>query len=136
MTNIVIGILAVLHVYCITIVVAFKTMQKVRKIISKKDNNIVSTYIATVRTMHILLLILLIYAVPLTALVICLALNSIMVGPIMLLIFGMTGFVTNKIIIPVSEAKHIQLVKKYYGENSAYTKYLINKRDNDKKRSA
>ena len=135
MSNIVIGLLAVLNVYFVTIVVSFKVMQKVRIIISKNDSNLASTYIATVRTLHILLLILLIYLFPLIALVICLALNSIMVGPIILLIFGTTGFVTNRIIIPISEDKHIELAEKYYGKDSAYTKYLIEKRNNNKKRS-
>ena len=57
MSNIIIGILAVLHVYSITIIVSFKVMQIIRKIRSEKDTNPVSTYISTVRTLHILLLI-------------------------------------------------------------------------------
>lgn len=66
-----------------------------------------------------------IYFVPLVALVICLAFNSLLIGPIILLILGSTVFVTNKIIIPVSESKHIQLVEKYYGKDSKYAKFLI-----------
>lgn len=37
-------------------------------------------------------------------------------------------FVTNKIIIPVSESKHIQLIEKYYGKDSEYAKFLIEKK--------
>ena len=44
-----------------------------------------------------------------------------------MLILGSTGFVTKKIIIPASESKYIQLARKYYGEDSSYTKYLIEK---------
>ncbi len=76
---------------------------------------------------HVLALVLVIYFIPLVTLVICLALDSILVGPIILMILGSTVFVINKIVIPVSESKHIQLIEKYYGKDSEYAKFLIEK---------
>ena len=65
-----------------------------------------STYIASARALHVVALIEFIYFIPLVALVICLAIDSLLIGPIILLIIGSTVFVTKKIIIPASENKY------------------------------
>lgn len=124
MSNVVIGILAILWVYCIEIIVCFATLKLLKKIVGKIDSNPKGTYIASVRTLHVVVLIGIIYFIPLVVLVICLALNSLLVVPIIFLILGSTIFVTNKIIIPVSKSKHRQLVEKYYGKDSMYAKLL------------
>lgn len=98
-----------------------------KKTTGKRDSNPANTYISSVRALHVAALIGAIYFIPLVALVICLALDSILIGPIILMILGSTVFVTNKIIIPVSESKHIQLIEKYYGKDSEYAKFLIEK---------
>lgn len=126
MSNVVIGIIALFHVYCIEIVVCVLAVKLVNKVINKQNTDI-TTYISSVQTLHIVALIGLIYFNPLVALVICLALDSILVGPIILLLLLLPIWVTNKIIIPISEAKHIQLIQKYYGEDSEYAKFLIEK---------
>lgn len=125
MSNIVIGIIAILHVYCIEIVVCFAAVKLVKRATSKKVFNTTTTYISSVRTLHVVALIGVIYFIPLVALIICLVLNPILAGLIILLILGSTVFVTNKIIIPASESKHIQLIEKYYGKDSSYAKFLI-----------
>lgn len=66
-----------------------------------------------------------IYFVPLVALAICLAINSLLVGPIILLILGTSIFITTKVIIPVSESKHLQMYEKYYGKDLVECKALI-----------
>lgn len=125
MSNILIGIIAILFVYLIEIVVCFVAIRLVNKVTNKTKLDCRNTYILSIRTLHVVALIGVIYFVPLVALVICLAFNSLLIGPIILLILGSTVFVTNKIIIPVSESKHIQLVEKYYGKDSKYAKFLI-----------
>lgn len=127
MSNILIGIIAILYVYLIEIVICFVAIRLVKKATIKAETDSRNTYISSIRALHAVALIGVIYFVPLVALVICLAINSLLVGPIILLIFVSTVIVTNKIIIPTSESKHIQLVKKYYGEDSAYTKFLSEK---------
>ncbi len=126
MSNVVIGIIVLFHVFCIEIVVCALAVKLVNKVINKQNTDI-TTYISSVRTLHVVALIGLIYFIPLVALVICLALDSILVGPIILLLLLSPIWVTNKIIIPISEAKHIQLIQKYYGEDSEYAKFLIEK---------
>ena len=74
-----------------------------------------STYIASARALHVV------------ALVICLAIDSLLIGPIILLIIGSTVFVTEKIIIPASENKYSQLHKKYYDKDSIEYQELIEK---------
>lgn len=125
MSNILIGIIAILFVYLIEIVVCFVAIRLVNKVTNKTKLDCRNTYISSILTLHVVALIGVIYFVPLVALVICLAFNSLLIGPIILLILGSTVFVTNKIIIPVSESKHIQLVEKYYGKDSKYAKFLI-----------
>ena len=125
MSNILIGIIAILFVYLIEIVVCFVAIRLVNKVTNKTKLDCRNTYISSIRTLHVVALIGVIYFVPLVALVICSAFNSLLIGPIILLILGSTVFVTNKIIIPVSESKHIQLVEKYYGKDSKYAKFLI-----------
>ena len=125
MSNILIGIIAILFVYLIEIVVCFVAIRLVNKVTNKTKLDCRNTYILSIRTLHVVALIGVIYFVPLVALVICLAFNFLLIGPIILLILGSTVFVTNKIIIPVSESKHIQLVEKYYGIDSKYAKFLI-----------
>lgn len=137
MSRVIIGILAILHVYCIEAIVCFITLKVHKKLISKIDSNSKGSYISSVRTAHVLTLVLAIYFVPLVALILCMAFESLLLGPVIMLILGATGFVTKKIIIPASESKHIQLAEKYYGKDSAYTKYLIEKqqeRNNTDKR--
>lgn len=125
MSNIVFALLALFHVYCIEIIVCFLALKMLKKFTNKKVSNPRGTYIATVRTLHVIVLIGFIYFIPLIALVVCLAINSLLVGPIILLILGSTIFVTNKIIIPASESKRIQLYEKYYGKDSIECKSLI-----------
>lgn len=125
MSNILIGIIAILFVYLIEIVVCFVAIRLVNKVTNKTKLDCRNTCISSIRTLHVVALIGVIYFVPLVALVICLAFNSLLIGPIILLILGSTVFVTNKIIIPVFESKHIQLVEKYYGKDSKYAKFLI-----------
>ena len=127
MSKVIIGILAILHVYCIEAIVCFITLKVLNKLIGKIDSNSKDLYIPSVRAAHVLALVLVIYFIPLVALILCMAFESLLLGPIIMLILGSTGFVTKKIIIPASESKHIQLSKKYYGEDSAYIKYLIEK---------
>lgn len=127
MPNILIGIIAILFVYLIEIVACFVAIRLVKKVTNKTKLDFRNTYISSIRTLHVVALIGIIYFVPLVALVICLAFNSLLTGPIILLILGSTVFVTNKIIIPASESKHIQLVEKYYGKDSKYAKFLIEK---------
>lgn len=124
MSNVVIGILAILWVYCTEIFVCVAAVKLFKKLLTKSDSNPKGSYIATVRTLHVVALIGVIYFVPLVVLVICLAINSLLVGPIIFLILGSTIFVTNKIIIPASESKHRQLAEKYYGKDSMYTRLL------------
>jgi len=118
MSNIVLALLALFHVYCIEIIVCSFALKMLKKFTDKKDSNPRGTYIASVRTLHVVVLIGIIYFIPLVALVVCLAINSLLVGPIILLILGSSIFVTNKIIIPASEIKRVQLYKKYYGKDS------------------
>lgn len=127
MANVVIGILAILWVYCTEIVVCFATAKLFKKVLTKHNSNTVGTYISAVRALHVVALIGVIYFIPLVALVICLAINSLLVGPIILLILGSTIFVAKKIIIPASESKHRQLAEKYYGKDSVHTKLLNQK---------
>ena len=127
MSNVVIGIIALFHVFCIEIVVCFIAVKLVKKVSSKQNSNMKTTYISTVRALHVVALIGAIYFIPLIVLVICLALNSILVGPVILFIIGSTIWVTNKIIIPISDVKHIQLIEKYYGKDLEYAKFLIEK---------
>lgn len=137
MSKVIIGVLAILHVYCIEAIVCFITLKLLKKLTGKIDSNSKCSYISSVRTAHVLALVLVIYFIPLVALILCMAFESLLLGPVIMLILGSTRFVTKKIIIPVSESKHIQLAEKYYGEDSAYTKYLIEKqqeRHNTEKR--
>lgn len=127
MSKIIIGILAILHVYCIQAIVCFITLKLLKELTSKIDSNSKGSYISSVRAAHVLALVLVIYFIPLVALILCMAFESLLLGPAIMLILGSTGFVTKKIILPASESKHIQLAEKYYGEDSAYTKYLIKK---------
>lgn len=113
MSNFIIGILVVLHVYCIEIIICFVVFKLVKKISDKMKLDSKTTYIASVQALHVMALIGVIYFVPLIALVISLALNSILVGSIILLMFGTTIFVTKKIIIPASDRKRMQLNEKY-----------------------
>jgi len=124
MSKVVIGILAILWVYCVEIIICCVVVKLLKKLSTQYDYNGNSTYISTVRALHVVALIGVIYFVPLVVLVICLAINSLLVGPIIFLILGSTIFVTNKIIIPASESKHRQLAEKYYGKDSMYTKLL------------
>ena len=124
MFKVVIGILAILWVYCVEIIVCCVALKLFKKFSTQHHFNEKGTYISTVRALHVVALVGVIYFVPLVVLVICLAINSLLVGPIILLILGSTIFVTNKIIIPASESKHRQLAEKYYGKDSAYTKLL------------
>lgn len=124
MYKVVIGFLAILWVYCTEIIVCVATVKLFKKVLRKSQSDTKTTYISTVRTLHVVALIGVIYFVPLVVLIICLALNSILVGPIILLILGSTIFITNKIIIPASESKHKKLAEKYYGKDSRYTKLL------------
>lgn len=127
MSKVIIGILAILHVYCIEAIVCFITLKLLKKLTSKIDSNSKGSYISYVRAVHVVALVLVIYFIPLVALIVCMAFESLLLGPVIMLILGSTGFVTKKIIIPASENKHIQLAEKYYGEDSEYTKYLIEK---------
>lgn len=127
MSNVVIGILAILWVYCTEIIICFAVVKLLKKLLTKSDSNPKGTYVATVRALHVVALIGVIYFVPLVVLVICLAINSLLVGPIIFLILGSTIFVANKIIIPASESKHRQLAEKYYGKDSMYAKLLNEK---------
>ena len=95
MINLILAILALFHVYCIEILVCFFTLKMLKKFNNKKFDS-KSTYIASVRTLHVVALIGIIYFIPLIALVICLAIGSLLVGPIILLIIGSTIFVTKK----------------------------------------
>lgn len=124
MSKVVIGILAILWVYCTEIIVCFVAVKLFEKLSTQHDSNTEGTYISTVRALHVVSLIGIIYFVPLVVLVICLAINSLLVGPVILLILGSTIFVTNKIIIPASERKYRQLAEKYYGKDSVHTKLL------------
>lgn len=126
MSNVVIGILAILWVYCTEIIICFAVIKLFKKL-SKSDSNPKGTYVATVRALHVVALIGVIYFVPLVVLVICLVINSLLVGPIIFLILGSTIFIANKIIIPASESKHRQLAEKYYGKDSMYAKLLNEK---------
>ncbi len=128
MSKIIIGIIALLHVFCIEILICIVAIKLVKRATSKMDSR--STYISLVRTLHVMALIAAVYFIPLVALVICLALNSILVGPIILLILGSTVFVTKKIIIPISESKHLQLVEKYYGKADSSSLLIENNKNN------
>lgn len=88
-----------------------------------------TTYIASIQALHVAALIGVIYFVPLIALAICLSLNSILVGPIILLTFGSTIFVTKKIIIPASDRKRMQLYEKYDEKRFNCTEFLIEKEE-------
>lgn len=131
MSNIVLALLALLFVYCIEVMVCFFAFKMLKKFTNVNDINPNGTYIATVRTLHVVALIGVIYFIPLVALAVCLAINSLLIGPIILLILGSSIFVTKKIIIPASESKHVQLYEKYYGKDSYQYKTLIEK--NEKK---
>lgn len=114
MSNILIGILALVYVYCIEAIVCVIVVKLLKKCTKNLDTNSKGTDISTVRTLHVMALIGVVYFIPLVALVVCLVLNSILIGPIILLILGSAFFVTNKIIIPISK----QLIEKYYGKDS------------------
>lgn len=132
MPNILLAILALFNVYCIEIIVCVVTLKMLKKFTIKKDSDPLCTYIASVRALHVVLLFGVIYFIPLVALAVCLAINSWLVGPIILLILGSTIFVANKIIIPISENKRIQLYEKYYGKDSTELKALIEEREEEK----
>ena len=117
MTNLTFALLALFHVYCIEIIVCFLNLRMLKKFTNKNLGS-QSTYIASVRALHVIALIGIIYFIPLVALVICLAIDSLLIGPIILLIIGSTVFVAEKIIIPASENKYSQLHKKYYDKDS------------------
>ena len=135
MTNLTIALLALFHVYCIEIIVCFLTLKILKKFTNKNFDS-KSTYIVSVRALHVVALIGFIYFIPLVALVICLAIDSLLIGPIILLIIGSTVFVTEKIIIPASENKYSQLHKKYYDKDSIEYQELIEKKRLGKKASA
>lgn len=125
MPNILLAILALFFVYCIECIVCFLGLKIFKKFTHRKSQDPLDGYISSVRALHVVILVGIIYFIPLVALAVCLAINSLLVGPIMLLIFGSTIFVTNKIIIPASKSKHIKLYEKYYGKDSNHYKTLI-----------
>ena len=79
MSNTLIGIIAILFVYLIEIVVCFVAIRLVNKVTNKTKLDCRNTYISSIRTLHVVALIGVIYFVPLVALVICLAFNSLLI---------------------------------------------------------
>lgn len=125
MFNVIIGILAILSVYGIEAIICFGVLKLLKHTIGKNDPNPKITYIASVRALHVVALVLVIYFIPLLALVICLAIDSLLVVPIIMLIFALLPVVINKIIIPVSDKKRMQLMEKYYGPDDVNDERLL-----------
>lgn len=117
MSNIIIALLVLLHVYCIEFIVCFFSLKVFKKLTKEDYINPLDSYISLIRSCHVVLLTGIIYFIPLVALVVCLAIKSFLVGPMILLILCSSFWVTNKIIIPLSEFKYKQLYKKYHGKD-------------------
>ena len=119
-----IGLALVLLVYIIEAIVCFVIIKLLNGIYNDFDPETKTMQVATKRTIHVLKMVGIIYFVPLVGLAIILVFYPRVTVFIVLLILLSTFFVTNKIIIPASKRKHIEIEEEMYGENSDYALLL------------
>ena len=114
-----IGIAVVITVY---VMIALSTFFAIRftKGVMRGEN----LSIPIKRTIHIVLLTLGIYLIPIIGLSICLVCCEQAIGFIILAILLSVFPVTKYVIIPFSDRKHIKITEKEFGKDSERAKYL------------
>ena len=85
------------------------------------------------RTIHVVLLTLSIYLVPIIGLSICLVCCEQAIGLIILGILLSVFPVTKYVIIPFSDRKHIKITEKEFGKDSERAKYLREQHKNQER---